>query len=110
MADSPGTRSTWHWPFTSWKTRLLVSQLTRKQKVYIGQSVTLKGWPYSDQFLPARLHLLKVPLPCKIPDRGKASKPKPGAGEMAQQLRTLTALLKVLSSNPSNHMVAHNHP
>jgi hypothetical protein len=32
------------------------------------------------------------------------------AGDMAQQLRALTALLKVLSSNPSNHMVAHNHP
>jgi hypothetical protein len=31
-----------------------------------------------------------------------------GAGEMAQRLRALTALLKVLSSNPSNHMVAHN--
>jgi hypothetical protein len=32
-----------------------------------------------------------------------------GAGEMAQQLRALTALPKVLRSNPSNHMVAHNH-
>ena len=32
-----------------------------------------------------------------------------GAGEMAQWLRVLTALPKVLSSNPSNHMVAHNH-
>jgi hypothetical protein len=32
-----------------------------------------------------------------------------GAGEMAQWLRALTALPKVLSSNPSNHMVAHNH-
>ena len=32
------------------------------------------------------------------------------AEEMAQQLRALTALLKVLSSNSSNHMVAHNHP
>jgi hypothetical protein len=31
------------------------------------------------------------------------------AGEMAQQLRALTALPKVLSSNPSNHKVAHNH-
>jgi hypothetical protein len=31
------------------------------------------------------------------------------AGEMAQQLRALTALPKVLSSIPSNHMVAHNH-
>jgi hypothetical protein len=29
---------------------------------------------------------------------------------MAQQVRVLTALPKVLSSNPSNHMVAHNHP
>jgi hypothetical protein len=32
------------------------------------------------------------------------------AGEMAQWLRALTALLKIPSSNPSNHMVAHNHP
>jgi hypothetical protein len=31
------------------------------------------------------------------------------AGEMAQWLRTLTALPEVLSSNPSNHVVAHNH-
>jgi hypothetical protein len=30
-----------------------------------------------------------------------------GAGEMAQWLRTLTALPKFLSSNPSNHMVHH---
>ena len=32
-----------------------------------------------------------------------------GAGEMAQWLRALTALPEVLSSVPSNHMVAHNH-
>jgi hypothetical protein len=32
-----------------------------------------------------------------------------GAGEMAQRLRALTVLPKVLSSIPSNHMVAHNH-
>jgi hypothetical protein len=32
------------------------------------------------------------------------------AGEMAQRVKALTALLKVMSSNPSNHMVAHNHP
>jgi hypothetical protein len=30
---------------------------------------------------------------------------KKQAGEMTQQLRALTALPKVLSSNPSNHMV-----
>jgi hypothetical protein len=34
--------------------------------------------------------------------------PRIGAREMAQQLRSLTALSKVPSSNPSNHMVAHN--
>jgi hypothetical protein len=31
------------------------------------------------------------------------------AGEMAQTVRALTALPKVLSSNPRNHMVANNH-
>ena len=31
------------------------------------------------------------------------------AGEMIQWLRSLTTLLEVLSSNPWNHMVAHNH-
>jgi len=33
----------------------------------------------------------------------------PGAGGMAQRLRAPTALPEVLSSIPSNHMVAHNH-
>jgi hypothetical protein len=32
-----------------------------------------------------------------------------GAGEMAQRLRALTVLMKVLSSNPNNHMMAYNH-
>ena len=32
-----------------------------------------------------------------------------GDGEMAQRLRALTALPKVLCSIPSNHMMAHNH-
>jgi hypothetical protein len=31
------------------------------------------------------------------------------AGEMAQQLRALAVLPEILSSIPSNHMVAHNH-
>jgi hypothetical protein len=33
-----------------------------------------------------------------------------GAGEIAQQVRAETALPKILSSNPSNHMVAHSSP
>jgi hypothetical protein len=40
----------------------------------------------------------------------KKKKMTRGAGEISQRLRALTALLKVLSSNPSNHMVVHNHP
>jgi hypothetical protein len=32
------------------------------------------------------------------------------AGEMVQQVRALTALPKVLSSNPSKYMVAQKHP
>jgi hypothetical protein len=40
---------------------------------------------------------------------GAVKSGREGAGEMAQQLRALTALPEVLSSNPSNHMVAHNH-
>jgi hypothetical protein len=42
-------------------------------------------------------------------EKSSFEKPKEGAGEMAQRLRALTALPKVLSSIPSNHMVAHNH-
>jgi hypothetical protein len=34
---------------------------------------------------------------------------KTRAGGMAQQLRTMAALLEVLSSNPSKHMMAYNH-
>ena len=41
---------------------------------------------------------------------GKSVKLQSGAGVMAQWLRAPTALLKVLSSNPSNRMVAHIHP
>ena len=40
--------------------------------------------------------------------RNPVLKNKTRAGEMAQQLRALTALPEVLSSIPSNHMV-HNH-
>jgi hypothetical protein len=43
------------------------------------------------------------------PLKRKRFKKSKGAEEMAQWLRALTALLKVLSSIPSNHMVAHNH-
>jgi hypothetical protein len=50
-----------------------------------------------------------IPAPIKTTTTEKKKKHF-GAGEMAQWLRALTVLLKVLSSNSSNHMVAHNHP
>jgi hypothetical protein len=42
--------------------------------------------------------------------RGEEGRGEERAGEMAPWLRALTALSKVLSSNPSNHIVSHNHP
>jgi hypothetical protein len=39
----------------------------------------------------------------------KKKKRTSGAGEMAQGLKALTALPEVLSSIPSNHMVAYSH-
>jgi hypothetical protein len=44
------------------------------------------------------------------PTEGGRQEKEKRAGEMAQRLRALTALPKLLSSIPSNHMVAHNHP
>jgi hypothetical protein len=46
----------------------------------------------------------KEKLPELIYLRVFFKKQESGAGEMAQQLRAPTALPKVLSSNPSNHM------
>jgi hypothetical protein len=47
---------------------------------------------------------------CRTPHRiSKCEKQRQRAGEMAQWLRALTTLSEVLSSIPSNHMVAHNH-
>ena len=45
---------------------------------------------------------------CSVPSMEKKEVPC-GAGEMALRLRALVALPEVLSSIPSNHMVAHNH-
>jgi hypothetical protein len=70
------------------------------RKTEAGRSESEANLVYRENSRPARGYIVKI-LSQKI---------KTGAGEMAQQLRALTALLKVLSSNPSNHMVSHNHP
>ena len=51
---------------------------------------------------PAKLSVKHILLACRVRCRT-------WAGEMAQRLRALTTLLDVLSSIPSNHMVARNH-
>ena len=58
-----------------------------------------------------RIHLVPVRMPnIKTPKQITQLKNwMQGAGEMAQWLRALSALPKVLSSIPGNHMVAHNH-
>jgi hypothetical protein len=58
-----------------------------------------------------RIALFKVVVYKKVNSRNKLYilKSSSGAGEMAQWLRAPTALLKVVSSDPSNHIVAHNH-
>ena len=45
----------------------------------------------------------------KLSARGEHQAADSGAGELAQWLRVQTALPNVLSSNPCNHLVAHNH-
>jgi hypothetical protein len=57
----------------------------------------------ADEILSGELFLLEAQV-----STWQKTKTK-GAGEMAQRLRALTSR-KVLSSNPSNHMVAHNRP
>jgi hypothetical protein len=48
-------------------------------------------------------------LPCQERSKDQALEMQVRAGEMAQQLRAQIALPKVLSSNPRDHMAAHNH-
>jgi hypothetical protein len=55
-------------------------------------------------------HTCTSPIQNKRKNCNTIKKKKEEGGKMAQQVRVLTALPNVLSSNPSNHIVAHNHP
>ena len=72
------------------------------------------GCPYLFVSAREKLHIEKVRELLRG-QKGRAdtstegTEHRQGAGEMAQQLGALTALPEVLSSIPSNHMVAHNH-
>jgi hypothetical protein len=58
---------------------------------------------------------IRIPQNCflnllrKLPDLFILRKSRLGVAAMVQWLRALTAFPEVLSSIPSNHMVAHNH-
>jgi len=67
------------------------------------QSKTLKNYieSISNLIIKVRIRL------CQLSGTGRNL--STGARKMAQWLRALTALPEVLSSIPSNHMVAHNH-
>jgi hypothetical protein len=64
-----------------------------------GESINSKHIVRNKEWIISMLH--KVTYKVKVCARG--------AGEMAQWLRALTALPEVLSSIPSNHLVAHYH-
>ena len=60
--------------------------------------------------MPGQLDFYRLSVSMTFLIHNIVSKNISRAGEMAQRLRALTTLLKVLSSNPSDHMVAHSHP
>jgi hypothetical protein len=64
------------------------------------------------QWLRARISEFEASLVYKVSSRtARAIQRNPVSKNKNKQTkkRALTALLKVLSSNPSNHMVAHSH-
>jgi hypothetical protein len=95
----------------------------RGSSVVKSMRCSFRGREFSSQHLPRVPHTAYItPAPrgsntsstCSYlyPQRHivEVKKLKVGAGEMAQQVRALTALPKVMSSNPSNHMVTHKYP
>jgi hypothetical protein len=74
-----------------------------------------KQWKRLHSFMLPHFQFLKKSFRLLSGHKGKVRKTESmqreyqGAGEMAQWLRTLTALPEVLSSIPSYHMVVHNH-
>jgi hypothetical protein len=79
----------------------------------LGRQRLYKGYKGSTEALQSEFQDSQgyTEKPCLEKQRqtNKQTKNQQGAGEMAQWLRAPTDLPKVLSSNPSNHMVAHNH-
>ena len=77
--------------------------------VYSGNAI----WKWTFFFWEKGVNTLKLRMIPKFPESPWPSNAvrniTGGAGEMAQRVRVPTALPKVLSSNPSNHMAAHNH-
>jgi hypothetical protein len=81
--------------------------------IAVSEGVHARRWGKSPELLEPGLlsyrYLWAALCGCWKSNSGLCKNSLFGAGEMAQGLRAPTALPKVLSSNPSNHMVAHNH-
>jgi hypothetical protein len=73
-------------------------------------NVIISGSGNGRRFRKGPFHVIFPNLALHIQPKIFWLKNKNRAGEMAQWLREPTALPKVLKSNPSNHIVAHNHP
>ena len=110
-----GQRTTYgsqFFPFTMWvwEIRLGLCSWIFELRSHYGVQVVLELMT----FLPQPPHfwaLISAPH-CTLTScvsLGSPFEKAPKAGEMAQWLRALTALSEVLSSIPSNHMMAHNH-
>ena len=79
-------------------------------KAEAGWSLSSKQFGLLSEFQDSQSYTEKLGLEKRKSSSNNFKKQARRAGEMAQRLRALTALLKVLSSNPNNHLVAHNHP
>jgi len=103
----------WGWAFSS-----VVERLPRKHKALGSvpssekKNQKNKKWVYLYGFKAYLAYIVNSRAVClkeskKI--KKKITKGREGIGEKPQWLRALTALPEVLSSIPSNHMVAHSH-
>ena len=88
----------WHIPSRGWLGKKGWSGSSSLSPFFRGENRLSEGTGQGGCWVPARLeYILRLPI-----------KNRSRAGEMAECLGAMTALLKVLSSDPSNHMKAHN--
>ena len=108
----PSTSGPWGKPL-SLSPRLSLALETEKGLAFSIHKGLIESLPGPGQSSAQQCFSFSVITKCSLVHVAKlcfAQEENQGAGEIAQWLRAQTALPKVPSSNPSNHMVAHNHP